>query len=269
MLARIKVPVGLGPAILLRLVELNAGAPAMAGMRAGDASLFAAYLAFGRDFFMRPNAAHAALFTPEGKAIGIAPVRLPEMKPGLRLIIDTKSNLIVVPPGWRGKTIEALPIFGDAPANVHWKIGDADRAWALKLSAAYETLARQLKAQPIGDVPSGAQARLTTALALPAMVMLVTGVASAVIAAGAAWRAFDPEYRTRSLEITSAGEAYHARLQTLLTTGVMPPPSPIETSNAAAVETAASEATNKGWMIAGAAGAGFAIGTAAIGYLTR
>ena len=270
MLAKITVPVGLGSGILARLVALTAGADSMAGMRAPDASLLAAYLAFARDFVLRPNAAHAALFDEKGAPIGIAPVRLPEMKPGLRLIIDTKADLIVYPAGWREKRtkLPALPIFGNAPANVHWKVSDSDVAWARQISAAYDTLARELKDQPIGDVPTGAEARLTLG-PLPAMVMLVTGVAAAVIASAAAWRAFDPDYRRRSLEIVSAGEAYNARLNTLVTTGVMPPPSPIETANAAAVEKAASESTSRGWMIAGAAGAGFAIGTTAIGYLTR
>lgn len=104
-------------------------------------------------------------------------------------------------------------------------------------------------------------------LALPAMTVIVTGAAVAVIGATAAWRYLDGEARAQIAAVEKAAEAYQARLEVYQSTGAMPPASEMETAAAGVVKTLSDKRRANRWYWAGAAvaGGGVAIvGTAAL-----
>lgn len=172
-----------------------------------------------------------------------------------------------VPEGW-----QALPIVGDErlPSTTPLAGEGLPKDWGRQLALAIDRTIEQIaKAKTAAGAPAGFGS-LTVPIASPALVaIIVGGAALAVIGTVAAWRYLDPGLRTRIAEVRAAAKSYQDRLRVKNETGTMPPPSPIETSNADAVATAAGEREKSDWLWGAAAVGGITGGSLLTAVISR
>lgn len=181
----------------------------------------------------------------------------------------------------------AVPIVGDEPpppaglSSPYDPNLDPVANWPRKLVLAIDRVCTQIaKSEKGGSIPQGygfdplppgvgGEGTLAAWPAIGIVAVIVGGAAIATIGGVAVWRYLDADVRTRTAEISAAGTAYQARLQVYQASGTMPPPGPLETANAKAIEEAAKESSDKYWLIGAAALAGIGGGAALISYLQR
>lgn len=163
-----------------------------------------------------------------------------------------------------------LSIVGDEPMRPGLLGGNDDLGddWGQTLALAIDRVLKQLKdSEEAASIPTGFGNIATPILAPVVVAIIVGGVALGVIGSVAAWRYLDPGFRTRLAAVRAAADAYQTRVEALKATGIMPPPSPIETANADMIRTAASEGSDTAWIVSGAVVGGIVVGGLALSAL--
>ncbi|MHC4218174.1 MAG: hypothetical protein ACYSU7_06915 [Planctomycetota bacterium] len=183
-------------------------------------------------------------------------------------------TLIATPESELDPDLHYFPIVGTDPVPAA-NGGELGKRWGADLVLAIDRLLAQIaKSERAGEAPAGYGAApmpgiMPAALPVAAIAVLVGGAAVAVIGTAAVWRYLDPEVRTRAAAVTSAAQSYQARILAAQTTGVMPPPSPIEVATAEIVQKAAGEQRTRYYLYGAAALAGIGGGAALVSYLRR
>lgn len=131
--------------------------------------------------------------------------------------------------------------------------------WGRDLALAIDQLLWRLGQAKTG-ANTGGVIVATPALALPAIAVIVAGVAVTVVSTVAAWRFLDGDTRTKLAAVEAAAESYSARLDIYQQSGQMPPASEIEKAAAGTVkELAAERGMNRWAWTAGGVGGGVAL----------
>lgn len=171
----------------------------------------------------------------------------------------------------------AVPMFGDERRIMAGGGGTGlPGNWGRLLVGAIDQVLHDIgKAEQAGSVPAGygqqpepapppVEAGFPVALAV-----IVGGAAVSIIATAAIWRYFAPEVLIAAAAVDGAARAYQMRLEHHATTGVMPPPSAVETEGAKVVGEAAAKAQGRGWLYAGVGVGGISAGAVGAGLIKK
>lgn len=219
--------------------QIKRASPAQAGLAQPDAVQVVAALAALRDLVAAPFYQKAIEFDPRSgtprfvethEAWGV------DAAAELRQDVAERGNRLV-------------QVVGEAPWSPHREADDPLPQWGQKLGLALETVMLRMAKQKIGPaIPLASEPAWFLGIPPVAMVaVIVAGTALAVIGAIAAWRYFDPDFRTAALMVRQAADDYAQRLEVYKGGQPMPPPSQIELEAASTVEKMAAERSGTSW----------------------
>ena len=213
--------------------------PEGAGLAQADAVQVVAALAALRDLVAAPFYQKAIEFDPRPSVPRFVEIHEAwglEAAAALRQAVADRGNRLV-------------QVVGEAPWAPHLAPDDPLPRWGQKLGLALETVQLRMAKQKTGPaIPFSAEPAWFLGIPPVAMVaVIVAGTALAVIGAIAAWRYFDPDFRTAALMVRQAADDYAQRLEVYKQGQPMPPPSQIELDAAPTIQKMAAERSGTGW----------------------
>lgn len=245
MFARVAYSAAEGAAVAAAVAGWTAAGEALGpGLVQEDANALAAELAIRRNAVTLGLRGRVALLDKEGhyQREGFASV--------------TRRGELALIYGAATKGEQFFPIVGDEPL-VKRSSGGAPLPddWNRRLALAIDRSLHLLKnSKQAAAVPAGfgsISRNVSFPLPVPAIYVILAGVAATVVATVAVYRYLDPTARIAIAATDAASKAYAGRLATADVTGIMPPPSPVELANEKMISDLAKQAAGEGWKWAG------------------